>query len=126
MYDPKLQYGSNACAINRGNCSHLCIPISISERVCKCSVGYKNDPKNPRKCIGIVCVTYIKVFFFYLNKYCHYCLTFFFKGIEELILFSINWEIKGVSINSSVNNMENVLAPISHIAMASSVDFVAS
>ena len=47
-------------------------------------------------------------------------------GVEEFILFSNNWEIKGISMNSSASNVENVLAPISHIAMASSVDFEAS
>ena len=46
--------------------------------------------------------------------------------MEEFILYSNNWEIKGISINSSADHVENVLAPISHIAMASSVDFEAS
>lgn len=53
MYDPKLQSGTNLCAKNRGNCSHLCLAISSTKRICKCSVGYRNDPKDSTKCIGI-------------------------------------------------------------------------
>ncbi|XP_061164522.1 vitellogenin receptor-like [Saccostrea echinata] len=29
-----------ACSINNGGCSHLCIPVSIKSRVCKCSDGF--------------------------------------------------------------------------------------
>lgn len=51
---------------------------------------------------------------------------FSYAGIDEFILFSINWEIKGVPLNASATSAPNVLVPISHIAMASSVDFHAS
>lgn len=52
VYDPAKQRGTNACAKNRGNCSHLCLPVSATARVCKCSIGYKNNPKDSTKCIG--------------------------------------------------------------------------
>lgn len=52
VYDPATQHGSNACAKNRGNCSHLCLPVSPTARVCQCSVGYTNDPNDVTKCIG--------------------------------------------------------------------------
>lgn len=44
--------GTNICSFNNGNCSHLCLPISKSERVCKCTLGYQVDPKNDTNCIG--------------------------------------------------------------------------
>lgn len=52
IYDPEIQQGSNACKVNKGNCSHLCLPISPTERVCRCGTGYVVDPSDPTKCIG--------------------------------------------------------------------------
>lgn len=52
IYDPTSQVGENACSKNKGNCSHLCLPISDSERVCRCATGYSADPSDPTKCIG--------------------------------------------------------------------------
>lgn len=31
------------CIINNGGCEHLCIPSGSNNRVCRCSVGYKED-----------------------------------------------------------------------------------
>lgn len=28
---------SNKCAVNNGNCKHLCLPSSIGGRICQCS-----------------------------------------------------------------------------------------
>lgn len=52
IYDPEVQQGSNPCKFNKGNCSHLCLPISPTNRVCRCATGFKADPRDPTKCIG--------------------------------------------------------------------------
>lgn len=52
IYDPKLQNGTNACSNDKEPCQHLCLPISKTQRVCKCATGYFVDPKNPTKCKG--------------------------------------------------------------------------
>lgn len=52
IYDPKVQQGTNACAKNKGNCAHLCLPISPTDRVCACATGYRVDPNDHAKCIG--------------------------------------------------------------------------
>lgn len=52
IYDPTIQNGENACSVNRGNCSHLCLPVSETTRVCRCATGYKQDPTDPTNCIG--------------------------------------------------------------------------
>jgi integrin beta 2 len=52
IYDPEVQIGDNACSVNKGNCSHLCLPVSETKRVCLCATGYKTDSVDPTKCIG--------------------------------------------------------------------------
>lgn len=44
-----------------------------------------------------------------------------FIGIEEFIFYSINWEIRGLSLNG--DNSTAVLGPISHVSLATSIDF---
>ncbi|XP_052130857.1 prolow-density lipoprotein receptor-related protein 1 isoform X2 [Frankliniella occidentalis] len=94
IYDPEIQIGTNACKFNKGNCSHLCLPISMTERVCRCGSGYHVDPSDSTKCIGI----------------------------EAFLLYSINWEIKGIPLTLGDNSTQ-VLGPISRVSMAASVDF---
>ncbi|XP_034243195.1 prolow-density lipoprotein receptor-related protein 1 isoform X1 [Thrips palmi] len=94
IYDPEIQQGSNTCKVNKGNCSHLCLPISPTEHVCRCGTGYIVDPTDLTKCIGI----------------------------ESFLLYSINWEIKGLSLKAG-DNTTQVLGPISRVSMAASVDF---
>ena len=53
IYDPASQVGENACSVNRGNCSHLCLPISATERTCYCATGYMPDASDNTKCIGL-------------------------------------------------------------------------
>lgn len=53
IYDPASQVGENACSVNRGNCSHLCLPVSATERVCYCATGYRQDSVDHTKCIGM-------------------------------------------------------------------------
>ena len=52
IYDPEVQVGNNPCSVNKGNCSHLCLPIYGTKRVCKCATGYTPDANDPAKCIG--------------------------------------------------------------------------
>lgn len=93
IYDPTIQMGDNLCSVNKGNCSHLCLPVSATLRVCKCATGYRADPMDHTKCIGV----------------------------EEFLFYSINWEIKGLPLGDE--NMTDVLSPISRVSMATSIDF---
>jgi len=93
LYDPSLQTGINYCSKNRGSCSHLCLPISPDDWVCRCTIGYTIDPKNNKKCIGV----------------------------NEFLLYTVESEIKGVSLIK--NNFEQVLSPLSKTSMAYSIDF---
>ncbi|XP_076069558.1 LDL receptor protein 1 isoform X2 [Oratosquilla oratoria] len=52
IYEEENQKGSNPCSVNNGGCPHLCLPISATERVCRCAIGYDVDPTNPSACIG--------------------------------------------------------------------------
>lgn len=52
VYDESLQKGSNLCSVNKGNCSHLCLPMSGSERVCVCATGFHVHPLDKTKCVG--------------------------------------------------------------------------
>ncbi|KAF4524352.1 hypothetical protein B566_EDAN007528 [Ephemera danica] len=40
----------NLCSVNKGNCSHLCLPVSPTQRVCMCATGFRVDPKDPTRC----------------------------------------------------------------------------
>ena len=94
VYDPKLQIGNNSCSKNRGGCEHLCLPVTGNEHRCRCAIGYYSDPVNVSRCIAI----------------------------DELIIYSINWEIRGLPLRGGP---DTVLIPISKVSMASSIDFVA-
>ncbi|XP_059475497.1 low-density lipoprotein receptor-related protein 1 isoform X2 [Neocloeon triangulifer] len=93
IYDPTLQIGDNLCSVNKGNCSHLCLPVSSTQRTCHCASGYSVDPLDHTKCIGV----------------------------KEFIFYSLNWKIVGMSLGDK--NVTNVLAPISRVSMATSIDF---
>lgn len=98
IYDPALQQGTNICSVNRGNCSHLCLPVSPESRVCKCASGFQADPSDSSAC----------------------------KSVDSFILYSLNWEIKGVALGEQVSsaNRTEVLGPISRVQMATSIDFI--
>lgn len=93
IYDPSLQTGINHCSKNQGLCSHLCLPISVDDWICRCSVGYIIDPKDKNKCIGA----------------------------NEFLLYTVESEIKGVSL--VLNDSQQVLSPLSKTSMAYSIDF---
>ncbi|GFW79538.1 prolow-density lipoprotein receptor-related protein 1 [Trichonephila clavipes] len=94
VYDEQLQNRTNICSFNNGNCSHLCLPISSSERVCKCTLGFHKNPQNDTNCIGT----------------------------NSFVLYSSNWGVHGLALESNMADVP-VLAPISRISMASSLDF---
>lgn len=94
IYNPALQTGVNHCSKNRGNCSHLCLPISADDWVCRCAIGYFTDPNNKNKCIGT----------------------------SEFLLYSVESEIKGVSLVQN-SSQQGVLSPLSKTSMAYSIDF---
>jgi integrin beta 2 len=52
IYDPEVQSGDNLCSVNKGNCSHLCLPVSATQRVCMCATGFRVHPQDHTKCIG--------------------------------------------------------------------------
>lgn len=132
IYDPEIQQGSNACKFSKGNCSHLCLPISSTERVCQCGTGYKVDPLDPTKCIGNVHTPQLNhiifpiisshYLFLFLRILTHLIFALSTVGIEAFLLYSINWEIKGLSLTLG-DNTSQVLGPISRVSMAASVDF---
>lgn len=93
LYDPSVQVGENNCSNNQGLCSHLCLPISDFETICRCAVGFTVDPKNNKKC----------------------------NGANEFLLYTVESEIKGVSLVK--NNSQSVLSPLSKTSMAYSIDF---
>ncbi|KAK9511107.1 hypothetical protein O3M35_005737 [Rhynocoris fuscipes] len=94
IYDPKVQQGTNACAKNKGGCAHLCLPVSTTAHVCACATGYRVDANDSTKCIGI----------------------------DEFLIYSINWEIRGISLEPTKHDVP-VLGPISRVSMATSIDF---
>lgn len=94
VYDTSLQKGTNLCALNNGNCSHLCLPISDDKRVCKCAIGFNQDPSDETKCVGS----------------------------SLFLIYSWNWGLKGVSIDPTTNNLP-FLPPISKILMATDIDY---
>ncbi|XP_037511191.1 low-density lipoprotein receptor-related protein 1 [Rhipicephalus sanguineus] len=96
VYDASQQTGENLCSNNNGNCSHLCLPTSQTTRVCKCTTGFLPDPSDETKCVGYA----------------------------EFLLYSINYEIRGTSLVSSPTPSQRVLAPISRVSMATSIDFI--
>lgn len=52
IYDPDEQNGTNACALDKGGCQHLCLPApsSNAKRVCKCALGFTADERNSTRC----------------------------------------------------------------------------
>lgn len=90
LYDPSLQIGVNNCSKNRGQCSHICLPISAVDTICRCAIGFQT---NNKKCIGA----------------------------NEFLLYTVESEIKGVSLVK--NDSQPVLSPLSKTSIAYSIDF---
>ncbi|XP_068084350.1 prolow-density lipoprotein receptor-related protein 1 [Anabrus simplex] len=99
IYDPNVQVGENACSMNKGNCSHLCLPISETHRVCQCATGYNPSPDDPTQCIGV----------------------------PEFLFYSMTSDIKGMLLEEEPNGtITDVLGPISRVSVATSIDFHAA
>lgn len=96
VYDPLLQpVMENPCSVSRGNCSHICLPVSERDRVCVCAAGFTVDANDKTAC----------------------------RSADSFILYSLNWEIKGLSLIE--NGTSEVLGPVSRVQMATSLDFLA-
>lgn len=95
MYYPNAQPGSNPCATPANNCEHLCFGLTQTEYVCKCAIGYRQDPNASNKCIGE----------------------------EEFILYSVSHELRGIPLYVENDENEKVLAPISRISLATNIDY---
>lgn len=93
LYDPSLQIGVNSCSKNKGLCSHICLPISADDRVCRCADSYTVNPLNKKECVGA----------------------------NDFLLYTVESEIKGISLIK--NNSDQVLSPLSKTSMAFSIDF---
>jgi len=93
VFDQESQGGENSCSYQNGNCSHLCIPISATSRVCKCAIGFQIDPNNVTQCIGS----------------------------KSFLMFSWNWGLQGISLDPQSN--QTLLPPMSKILMATKIDF---
>ncbi|CRL03072.1 CLUMA_CG016407, isoform A [Clunio marinus] len=74
-------------------CDHLCIPRGKSSFVCKCSIGFVIDPKDPSKCIGT----------------------------DDFIIYSLGHELNGVDFKSNKSSM-NLITPLQRINLISSFD----
>ncbi|XP_047119261.1 low-density lipoprotein receptor-related protein 1 [Schistocerca piceifrons] len=96
IYDPNEQVGKNPCSDNKGGCAHLCLPVSETERACKCATGYTAHSERPEECVGI----------------------------EEFLFYSMTSEIKGMLL--SEDNTTDILGPISRVSIATSIDFYAA
>lgn len=97
MYYLDAQLGTNPCAQNRGDCQHLCFGLSATKHICKCAIGYYEDPQNHKNCIGE----------------------------EEFLLYSVGHELKGQRISDQIliNEQSKVLGPLSRISLASNIDY---
>lgn len=96
IYDPNEQVGIGPCTDSKGGCEHLCIPISSTEKICKCATGYEVDPYDSNKC----------------------------RSDFDFIFYSNSWEICGLNMDGT--NDFKTLGPISRVSMASSIDFLAN
>lgn len=53
MFYSEAQTGSNTCeGSQRGGCEHLCLAISSTAHVCRCSIGYDVLSTNTTRCVG--------------------------------------------------------------------------
>uniref|UniRef100_A0A336MF06 CSON015005 protein n=1 Tax=Culicoides sonorensis TaxID=179676 RepID=A0A336MF06_CULSO len=97
MYYPASQKGSNKCEKERGGCQHLCFP-KLDSHVCKCAIGF--EPADEK---SITC-----------------------KGVEEFLIYSMGHELRGIGLDSSMENSDeakSVLGPLQQISLATNIDY---
>ncbi|TRY82421.1 hypothetical protein DNTS_016378 [Danionella cerebrum] len=75
VYDKESQRGSNACVLNNGGCSQICIPTSENTRTCACTTGYNLRPDR------LTC-----------------------EGLQSFLIYSSNEGIKGHSLEPNDNS----------------------
>ena len=96
VYNASTQVGTNACSINNGNCSQLCVPMNSTNRACKCTMGYSINPSNEVECLGK----------------------------DTFLILSYNLGMKGISIEPNSSPDDYYLPPIHRAFRASSIDFL--
>ena len=95
MYFPAAQNGTNACAKNNGGCQHLCLPTGPAKHVCKCAIGFSQSLTNSSAC----------------------------KAVEEFIIYSVGYELKGLPIDGNMHSTEEVIGPLQRISLATNIDY---
>lgn len=96
VYNATSQLGSNACSLNNGGCSQLCVPTDSAHKTCKCTMGYSINPFNETECIGK----------------------------DLFLMLSYNQGMKGISIEPNSSPDDYFLPPIHRAFRASSIDYV--
>lgn len=95
VYNASSQVGTNACRLNNGGCSQLCIPINSTDRTCKCTMGYTKNPLNEADCLA--------------------------KNL--FLIYSSNQGMKGISLEPNSSPDDYHLPPIHQAFRASSIDY---
>ncbi|XP_052902166.1 low-density lipoprotein receptor-related protein 1 [Anopheles moucheti] len=106
MYHPGAQSGTNSCQKRTDGstgtgCEHLCIPVSAQSHVCRCAIGYKSDPRNASRCIGL----------------------------DDILVYSVGHQLKGIALSVSEGTtdsplrQQDTLGPLQQISLATGIDF---
>lgn len=99
MYHPGAQNGTNSCQQSSGGgCHHLCVPLSSQTHTCKCAMGYRQDPQDASRCVGI----------------------------DNFLMYSIGHQLKGIPVGKALDQKEVVLGPLQKISLATAIDYHAS
>lgn len=96
VYNASSQVGTNACSVNNGDCSQLCIPTNATHRTCKCTMGYSLSPVNKTECFGK----------------------------DLFLIYSNNLGMKGISLEPNAPPDDYYLPSIHRAFRASSIDYV--
>ncbi|XP_058055099.1 prolow-density lipoprotein receptor-related protein 1 [Anopheles bellator] len=112
MYHPGAQSGTNSCASKRPDgsgsststgCEHLCLPVSATSHVCRCATGYRRNPRNASRCLGM----------------------------DDVLVYSVGHQLKGIGLVTADDGATVVLpqhdqaalGPLQQISLATSIDF---
>ncbi|XP_013411103.1 prolow-density lipoprotein receptor-related protein 1 [Lingula anatina] len=94
----KTGFRKNACSKNSSGCDQLCVPVNNNvTAVCFCTAGFKLGTDG-KKCIGI----------------------------RSFLLFSLETEIHGISLDLVPAPQQAAIPPISRVAVVDAVDFYAA